>query len=192
VQRLREFHERSWEAVDDLECEAILVTKSRIAGDEEDTRDEAGEALTRVLDSENLGIEEVRGETYVGNPRGLGLPGALGEIRLLQEGMVQGNTRITVLEEQVAKLNESVTTLRESGKDYKMIRSRFVSTFKRDKLNKEDPADTKIIRGGNVAMHGGDVVVDALLFDGIGGRQDFYAFEALYGMHPTTARLISK
>jgi len=81
VQRLREFHERSWEAVDDLECEAILVTRSRIAGDEEDTRDEAGEALTRVLDSENLGIEEVRGETYVGNPRDLGLPGALGEIR---------------------------------------------------------------------------------------------------------------
>lgn len=74
---------------------------------------------------------------------------------------------------------------------YKLLRNRFISTFKRDKLGNMNDADKRIIGVGNAWAHGGDVVVDAQLYEGTGGRRDFTAFEKLYGMSAGDVRLIS-
>jgi len=39
--------------------------------------------------------------------------------------------------------------------------SRFISTFKRDKLKTADPADIQVIAGGNRAAHNGNCKIDA-------------------------------
>src|SRR5712664_1154478 len=42
--------------------------------------------------------------------------------------------------------------------------SRFISTFKRDKLKTADPADIQVIAGGNRAAHNGNCKIDAELY----------------------------
>jgi hypothetical protein len=83
-------------------------------------------------------------------------------------------------------------TLKLSLAEYRKVRSRFISTFKRDKLLRTDPSDIKIIQDGNVTAHGGDTVVDAMLYEGVGGRHDSSAFKKLYEIHPAIVPTISE
>lgn len=64
----------------------------------------------------------------------------------------------------IAELKDHVLTLRLSLREYRWVRNRFISTFKRDKLNNADGSDIKIIQEGNLTVHGGDAVVDARLY----------------------------
>ena len=73
---------------------------------------------------------------------------------------------------------------------YKLLRNRFISKFKRDKLANATEADRRIIAEGS--PHGGDAIADAELYhQGMTGRRDFQAFKKLYGMDPSIVLRIS-
>ena len=72
------------------------------------------------------------------------------------------------------------------------MRSRFISTFKRDKVGCTTESDLSIIGEGNTLAHGGDAVADTLLYTGIKKRSDHDVFEKLYGMHPGIVMTIGK
>lgn len=75
---------------------------------------------------------------------------------------------------------------------YKLLRNRFISTYKRDKLENATDSDRKIIGVGNLWAHGGDAVVDAQLYQDRSGRCDFSVFKKLYGLLPETVQRISE
>ena len=92
--------------------------------------------------------------------------------------------RLDSLEESVAKMKASTGTYRE-------LRSRFLSTFKRDKLGTATKADLSIAGEGTVP-EGGDAAIDAMLYEGTRGRRDFITFRKLYGLEPETVLKIRK
>ncbi|KAA8893538.1 hypothetical protein FN846DRAFT_751931, partial [Sphaerosporella brunnea] len=135
----------------------------------------------------------VRGELFVGNRRGLSLAGLPERVRVLEQQVASlevKNAEIPSLKIRTASLEDRVSDLTSSLDAYKLLRNRFISTFKRDKLASATEADTRIIAAGNTWAHGGDAVVDALLYTGTGGRRDVTAFEKLYGMSPGAVQMI--
>ncbi|KAA8892897.1 hypothetical protein FN846DRAFT_788650 [Sphaerosporella brunnea] len=172
---------------DSTECDAILVTRSEL-GDEEEMKRDAKDALGQ---EEELHVEDVRGELFVGNRRGLSLAGLPERVRVLEQEIASQKIEIASQKIKSASLEDRVSDLTSSLEAYKLLRNRFISTFKRDKLASATEADTRFIAAGNTWAHGGDAVVDALLYTGTGGRRDFTAFEKLYGFRPETVQRIS-
>ncbi|KAG0125935.1 hypothetical protein HOY82DRAFT_629396 [Tuber indicum] len=71
------------------------------------------------------------------------------------------------------------------------VQSRFLLVFKRDKLKQPlTRKDHDIIERGNVTVHSGDAVIDALLYSGPDRCNDAYIFKALYGLHPSDIQQI--
>ena len=166
-------------------CDAILLAKAMI-GDEDDMKKSASDALKSTLDTEELEVRGVMGELFVGNTAGLGLAGVPQRLRILE-------AQVAALTQNNTVLNNYVSILRLAGPDYKRVRNRFLMVYKRDGLNETlTPSEKNVIQQGNVTAHSGDVAIDALLYDGIEGRRDVYVFQALYGLHPTDAKYISK
>jgi len=194
VDRLQEYEKPSL-------CDALLVTKSIIAATEEDTKANAKEAFEEAINGADLEVRRERGEIYVGNSHGLSLAGLPERMRILEEQHAAMAAReaskdveVASLRGQVAELNVSVATLKLAALDYRRVRGRFVSVFKRDVLNVKTAWDQLIIDGGNVSAHHGDTVIDALLyeFNSVGSRTDFFVFQRLYGMHPQEVMRIGK
>ncbi|CUS06960.1 unnamed protein product [Tuber aestivum] len=174
-----------------LMCDAILVTKSTV-GEDDDMKTEAKEAFEKELQKEELEVDRVRGEVCVGNRRGLNLAGMKAKLDMHESKIDLLETRTKDLESEAKELRARVTTLSLAAQDYKQVRRRFISTFKRVKLpDQMEESDYDIIRDGNSIAHGGDAAVDALLYEGIGGRKDIYAFQQLYGLHPSDVRRIT-
>ena len=155
-------------------------------------KEDAKEALERALNSEELEVEDVSGELVVGNRRGLDL------VYLRSRSDAQ-DERISALSEKVAAQGETIVSLEDRVRSltlsldaYKLLRARFISTYKRDKLKIESPEDKGVITDGNNWAHGGDIVVDAQLYEGIRGRRDVMVFEKLYGLHPGDVHYISE
>jgi len=115
-------------------------------------------------------------------------------VRVLEEEFATQKEEIILLKIKVVSLEDRVSSLTISLAAYKLLRNRFISTFKRDKLGNATEADKKIIAEGNGWAHGGDAVVDAQLYksETREGRRDFYAYNKLYGIHPLTVSVISK
>ena len=131
-------------------------------------------------------VREVMGELYVGNPAGLGLAGVPQHLHMLE-------TQVTALTQSNTELTDYVSILWLAGPDYKRVRNRLLTIYKRDKLKETlTPWEKQIIERGNVTAYSGDAAIDALLYDGIEGRRDTYVFEALYGLHPSDAKHISE
>ncbi|PUU82416.1 hypothetical protein B9Z19DRAFT_968195 [Tuber borchii] len=166
VDRLKEYEDESF-------CDAILVTKSKIAATEDDTKENAKNALESTIDEEELEVRRERGQLYVGNLRGLGLVGLPERLRILEE-------------QDVSELKASQHLLKLATIDYKRVRGRFVSVYKRDILKIRTAWDKMIIDSGNVSAHEGDALIDALLYEynSVGARPDFFVFIQLYGMNP--------
>ncbi|RPB04313.1 hypothetical protein L873DRAFT_1667159 [Choiromyces venosus 120613-1] len=188
--------ESSPEDQEDPKCDAILVTQSKVSSEEETKRD-AKDAFGQALEEEEIEVKMVMGELYVGNPRGLGLAGVQERLRVLEEKDILKDTNIASLkgkvdslENNVTELNNRVSTLTLAGQDYRRVWNRFISTFKRDKLDDVTQSDLDIIRESSITVHGGDAAVDALLYEGVEGRYDTYTFEELYGMHPADVKKI--
>ncbi|PUU82432.1 hypothetical protein B9Z19DRAFT_1120757 [Tuber borchii] len=186
VDRLKEFEDESC-------CDAILVTKSKIAATEDDTKENAKNAFKSTIDEEELEVRRERGQLYVGNLRGLGLAGLPEGLRILEEQDVARTGREMVKDAELATLKEEVSELKASQQllklttiDYKRVRGRFVSVYKRDVLKIRTAWDKLIIDSGNVRAHEGDALIDALLYEynTIGARPDFFVFVQLYGMNP--------
>ena len=97
------------------------------------------------------------------------------------------NKRISSLEEQVSSLTTSLDS-------YLLLRNRFISTYKRDKLRNPTEADLRTIAAGNKWAHGGDAVADARLYQGQvrGRRRDFATYQSLYGITPAETSEIGK
>jgi hypothetical protein len=184
----------------DLECDAILLTRTDI-GDPEDMKSDAKSAFAAALNQEQLEVEVVGDKFCVGNRRGLDLADLGVRFRLIEEEIVvlkEDNVALkednVVLKVKVASLEDRVTSLTVSLAVYKLLRNRFISTFKRDILENADEKDHRIIANGNEWAHGGDAVVDAQLYSGdlADPRRDVAAFKQLYGLHPLFVMTISK
>ncbi|PWW72858.1 hypothetical protein C7212DRAFT_347670 [Tuber magnatum] len=181
---------------EDPMCDAILVTQSML-GDKDDMKIQAKAAYEQELEKEELEVGHVRGEVYVGNRRGVGLAGMKAKLDLLETQVKNHEiwakdheSRAKDLESDAKELRARVATLSLAAQDYKRVRQRFISTFKRIKLpDQMEESDYDIIRNGNSIAHGGDAAVDAWLYEGIGGRKDIYAFQQLYRLHPSEETL---
>jgi hypothetical protein len=99
-----------------------------------------------------------------------------------------------LLKIKVVSLEDRVSSLTMSLAAYKILRNRFISTFKRDKLANATEVDRKIIAAGNGWAHGGDAVVDAQLYISATreSRRDFSAYKKLYGISPLTVVVLSE
>ncbi|PWW75789.1 hypothetical protein C7212DRAFT_324280, partial [Tuber magnatum] len=187
VQRLKDYWNRGKSSSEDQEdpsCDAILVTQS-MTGSVDDMKRYAHEACKQTLGVKGLDVCEVMGESYVGNRQGFGLAGLPERIRILKEQHFLVALDNTENKAKIAELNDYVSIMRLAGADYKRVRNRTLTIFKREKLRETLlQLDQDIIEGGNVTAHSGDAAIDALLYNGVGGREDSYVFEALYGLHP--------
>jgi len=159
---------------------------------------DARRALEQALEEETLSVEELGGELFVGNRRGLDFADRLsvlerqvGRIPSLEAKIASHETEIDTNKQRISSLEDRVGGLTSSLSAYKLLRNRFISTYKRDKLATDTAADRKIIASGNGWAHGGDAVVDAQLYEGVGGRQDFVSFRKLYGFPPQIVQKIS-
>ncbi|PWW72959.1 hypothetical protein C7212DRAFT_286368 [Tuber magnatum] len=169
----------SVESEEDPMCDAVLATKGNIGCEGEMTID-AKVTLGLALDNEELEVQVVRGTVYVGNRRGLDFAEVREYFRII-------DAEITSLKQSKAALEQRSTALQEQ---YKQVRERFLGTFRRDILKNATKRDYDIIKAGNVTAHGGDVAVDALLYEGVHGRHDSRTFIELYGMTPSDAQKI--
>ena len=95
---------------------------------------------------------------------------------------------------KITSLEERVTSLTLSLEAYHILRNRFLSTFRRDKLGNATEADFRLISEGNRWAHGGDATADALLYEGRLRlwRVDVSTYEKLYGLDPARVAQISK
>ncbi|CUS07946.1 unnamed protein product [Tuber aestivum] len=169
---------------EDPTCDAILGTQSMISSVDDMKRD-AHDELEQTLEEGELEVREVMRDHYVGNPRGPGLASLPERLHIVEEENAGDKA-------EIAELKHYVSILRIAGPDYKRVRNRFLSVFKWDKI--EVPlkqSDRNFIAEGNVVAHSGDAAIDVLLYDGAGGRQDWYVLEELYGLHPSDVRKIT-
>ena len=60
-----------------------------------------------------------------------------------------------------------------------ILRNRFLSTFKRDKLQNATPADIRLIADGNVWAQEGNASRDADLYQSLGGRTGFFDIQSI-------------
>jgi hypothetical protein len=88
------------------------------------------------------------------------------KIASLNDEIASHKLKITSLEDRVGSLMLSLDA-------YKILRNLFISTYKRDKLASDIEVDRWVIGVGNAWAHGGDAVVDAQLYEGMGGRTDY-------------------
>lgn len=141
-------------------------------------------------------MEMVHDTAFVGNMAGLSYARRAKESDSLEARLRNVENELTVVKKNLTeKLDDSlarIIILEESAGYYGILRNRFLSTFKRDKLQNATPADINLIADGNVWAHEGNGSRDADLYQSLGGRTDFSTYEALYGLHPSVVRDISK
>jgi len=161
---------------------------------------EAKDALAIALQDEDLRVEDVRGETFVGNHsclplarRSARVPDVEDELALVKTELkiqeVKLKTHRAELKTQRADLTELFNANRRLAptalqNEYSQVRNRFISVFKRDKLNAANKSDYKIIDKGNMPAHGADALADAELYTSLNLRSDTATFVILYGLHP--------
>ena len=194
-------HEKS--EPDDL---SDCVVASRVEhGDDEEMRVDAT-ALLRAERQRGADVERLDdGQVAVGNQRDMDLAKmesqlAAVEIRLARNETKAGTkandamtkARLAVTKAQVRVIEAKIASLEarasQSLANKKLVRGRFISTFKRDVLGTANDADRDLIRDGNMFAHHGDAIVDGELYDGPGARRDTGAYIKLYGVHPNWAK----
>ena len=120
----------------------------------------------------------------MGNRRGLNIVAAISwisaqdsRIAFQENCLAEANSRRVSLEQRVRCLSQSLH-------QYKLARARFRSTYERDVLKYATDAGRDIIRSANTWAHGGEAIIDAQLYDGLGGRRDSSVYKKLYGLDP--------
>jgi len=165
----------------------------------------AKQRINTAINNDNLSVETIRNGLFVGNTHGLAYARRAMELE-------EVNNRITALEIAVNDLKsdnnnlksdnndlksdnkllyERINELELSTKGFSTLRSRFISTYKRDKLGNATDADYRIIGEGNSWAHTGNALRDAELYGAPGGRMDFGTYESLYGLHPGVVTMIT-
>lgn len=109
------------------------------------------------------------------------------------EQLKQETLRLEAMSERVTR---RIERRKDRASGFDDLRHRFLSVFKRDKMNYENPLNTLTlsdefwISEGNQTVHGGDCRRDAELYYPTGARQDFNVYTELYGFHPGVVRSI--
>jgi hypothetical protein len=170
-------NKRNWkllplaESQDDTICDAILIMQSEL-GNDEGMKEDAQGALKQALNEEELHIKEVSSKLVIGKHYGLNLVGLSTHMKELETKEALKDLKIGSLEDHMGSITSSLSA-------YKLQRNRFISTYRRDKLGSVTTKDTKIIRVCNASVHGGDVIINAMLYSSTGkdGRHDVDAYE---------------
>ncbi|KAF7590349.1 hypothetical protein BBP40_002952 [Aspergillus hancockii] len=101
--------------------------------------------------------------------------------------IVVGNDKGLALEQPASEILRELRELREQRENpyryEKIIRERFLLTYKRDKLHNASDQECRMIDRANMKVHGGDVLADAELYEDW-GRRDYDVFKKLYGLKP--------
>lgn len=151
-----------------------------------------------------MDFASVKGSIAIGNTAGLEL---ISGVHLLKQTIELQNTEITALETIIASLQRDkegqksnilslegqIVGLRHWVEAYKDVRGRFISTFVQRKLREITQQDAHVIEMGNAEeAHGGDIKIDAALYDGPNRRRDHHHFKTLYGCAPQVVSSLSK
>jgi len=91
-------------------------------------------SLGEALNEGEFYAEEIRDHLFVGNRRGLDLASLSIRFRVLEEEVTSQKVEITSHKIKISSLEGRVRSLTISLDAYKLLRNRFISTFKRDKL----------------------------------------------------------
>lgn len=137
-------------------------------------------------------------ECLARNEDDLSVAGLSGQLLLLQQKVISLESAVaslrklaTLQAKKIASLEGHVSDLSLSLGGYRLLRNRFIGTFKRDKLGDMTPSNRRIIAKGNSWAHGGDAVADAQLYKGTAKRSDPGDFEKLYGLPPKVVANLS-
>ena len=112
---------------------------------------------------------------------------ALVSLKQKNEHLQQTITRLKeIFELKYNSKEERLRTLLDSNKSYPLMRDRYISIYRRDRLHNDTKKDRRIIAEGNTTVHGGDLVSDASLYLATSTRRrnDPSVFKKLYGVHP--------
>jgi len=107
----------------------------------------------------------------------------------LTEGIEAQQKKLAENQLLLNSIAQGVGSMTATVGSYHRERSRFLSTFKKDKLGSATARDLMIITEDKlIAEARGDAATDALLYYGPIGRRDIKTFQKLYGLHPMTVR----
>lgn len=177
-------------------CDAIVACTIDPSADDTMITD-ASQKLKDMVDR-GLHVETIRNGVFVGNHQGLEYASCrmrLDEITDRITALERDNKDLksdnTDLKSDNKNLNSRITDLELSTQGFYKLRSRFLSTYKRDRLGTASSADYQTIGEGNVFAHAGNALRDAELYTR-GERTDFPTYKSLYGLHPGIVTMISK
>ncbi|RPA88926.1 hypothetical protein L873DRAFT_1784662 [Choiromyces venosus 120613-1] len=176
--------------------DAILVARSPI-GTVGSLVHDARKTLTDAVKVDKLHVKKVKKEMLVGNSRRLDLANlSHPELTALKGKMAAQNAELDLglkgkmaahkaeLDLVDSRQEERLRYLLRSDDCYKLVRNRYLSTFKRDDLGTHTKTDQEIIENGNLTAHWGDAIDDSSLYTQPNGRTDVEVFQRLYGVLP--------
>ena len=166
----------------DFAASAIVFTCIPF-GDEDEMISSAINATKEVLEAEPMRVEYLNTSTFVTNEGGLHLAAELDRIEPLTSEVAQLRQELHTMQRSNRELTEEIRSLQAGNLTFLDIRSRFISTTKRDILRTATAADHSLIRAGNAAAHPG-ARLDTLLYQSE-ARNDVATYEFLYGVHPS-------
>ncbi|RPA98191.1 hypothetical protein L873DRAFT_1808803 [Choiromyces venosus 120613-1] len=162
------------------------MARSRI-GTVGSLKEDARHSITDALKVQELHVTRVKEDILVGNSRGLNLANLA---HRLDTELAAQNEKIATLKAELemadSRQEERLSYLLRSDDCYRLVRDRYLSTFKTDHLGIHTKTDKKIIANGNVTAHWGDAIVDSSLYAEPDGRMDVEVFQKLYGVLPKT------
>ena len=79
--------------------------------------------------------------------------------------LIKSNSdQIASLQQKVELPETDLIAFKATTDSYFAVRSRFFAVFLRDRIGKINRADQKLINEGDFAAHGGDPLIDAMVF----------------------------
>jgi hypothetical protein len=141
--------------------------------------------LKSAIDTDGIFVESIRDKQFVGNELGLKRAHARVTMDPVEENdrKRQGNRRRRTCGRTI--VCEPLQNI------FISFRSRFISSFKRDKLGVADEADRGMILTSNRAAHSGHCKFDADHYVQPNGRGDYGAYRPLYG-HSGVVNIVSE
>ncbi|KAE8156794.1 hypothetical protein BDV40DRAFT_309309 [Aspergillus tamarii] len=184
---------------------ALLATTLNIASEPE-MKVSAKRALSECLESDELYSEVVHDDMWTGNSAGLRIARDNSQLRVFQTQLESLQAELKVNRKEISDLHNALNEVGQ--RDYaryivgfSQIRSRFISTFRRDILKNPSKEDKELIGKGNIVAHEGNFRADAELYECgrfVAGnatqvlpRNDKDVFKLLYGVTPSFAQIIN-
>ena len=145
-------------------CDSVVAAQVEYDGEDE-MRAEAAVTLQTEVEGELLVDTSSDRKVAMGKRRGLNISTEMLELRSEISELESGvgglkNFRKETIS-RIASMESQIQSLSKSLPQYRHVRARFISTYKRDVLKNATDADIEIIRSGDMWAHGGDAFMDA-------------------------------